>query len=259
MAELREIQLAELDCLKEIDRICKANHIPYLMVGGTMLGAVRHKGFIPWDDDIDLSMKLSDFRKFEKCFDSKDYFLQTEKTDPESPFIMYKVRKNGTRMVEKGMEELNIHQGIWVDIFVYMGKPKSKAKSKHQLFLRRVLNSIRVRTLNKKKKQENALQKVLNHLPLKVCQKLDAFVLHRMETIAGKKYKEYFVLANEDGKRTHVAIDIFDESVDYEFEGYFFPGSKDFDRYLTLNYDSEYMTPKKVDGQHILDYEDVIV
>ena len=125
MATLREIQLAELDCLKEIDRICKENNISYSLAYGTLLGAVRHKGFIPWDDDVDIYMSLNDFRKFQKCFSSKDFFLQTERTDPEMPYIIYKVRKNHTRMVERGMECLNMHQGIWADIFVYVDSCRS--------------------------------------------------------------------------------------------------------------------------------------
>ena len=119
MAELRDVQLAELSILEEIHRICEQHNIKYALSCGSMLGAVRHKGFIPWDDDLDIYMSFFEFKKFEKVFSSETCFLQSVKTDPNMPFIMYKVRKNNTIMTEDDFIGLDMHQGVWVDIFIY--------------------------------------------------------------------------------------------------------------------------------------------
>ena len=119
---LRQIQLCQLDILKEIVRICSKNGIEYCPAYGTMLGAVRHEGFIPWDDDLDIYMTMEGFRKFRACCKSElasDYFLQTPKTEPTMGWIYYKMRKNGTQMLQpwQSTGNKNSHYGIWVDIF----------------------------------------------------------------------------------------------------------------------------------------------
>lgn len=119
---LRKVQLIQLEILKEIDSICKKNNITYFLIGGSAIGAVRHKGFIPWDDDIDLGMLRRDYQKFIKVCQKeldKKYFLQTNETDILYPNYYAKVRKNNTTFIEEGTRALedSIHQGIFVDIF----------------------------------------------------------------------------------------------------------------------------------------------
>ena len=85
--ELRDLQLYMLDILKAIDKICKKHDIQYFLAAGSLLGAVRHKGFIPWDDDVDLYMKVDDYFKFiEVCKKelSDEYYLQNRLEDVKS-------------------------------------------------------------------------------------------------------------------------------------------------------------------------------
>ena len=120
---LREAQMASLDILLEFDRVCKKNQITYWIDFGTLLGAVRHKGFIPWDDDIDISMPPADFKRFMEIGQKelKDgYFLQTEKTDPGSNMCrgLFKIRKNNTLYVHDFDDfRKDYHKGVSIDVF----------------------------------------------------------------------------------------------------------------------------------------------
>ena len=92
---LRSCQLKQLSILKEIDRICKSHGINYWLDGGTLLGAVRHGGFIPWDDDIDIAMRQEDLDRFVSIEPSElreGLFLQTPQIEPQSKEPIVKVR-----------------------------------------------------------------------------------------------------------------------------------------------------------------------
>jgi lipopolysaccharide cholinephosphotransferase len=120
--DLRKAQLIMLDMLVEFDAICQKHNLKYWLDSGTLLGAVRHKGFIPWDDDIDLSMPLEDYNRFQEIAKeelSENIFFQTKETDPDFRFDYMKLRSNRAIIVEfheKG-RTVGYHQGVFVDIF----------------------------------------------------------------------------------------------------------------------------------------------
>ena len=131
-AELRRLQMTELDILRKVDEICHNNGIKYYMVGGTLLGAIRHKGFIPWDDDLDIAMPRKDYNRFIKlCISGalgEEYYLHHTVTDKEywAPFA--KVKKNGTVFAEPALSNIECHKGIFIDIF-----PLDYSKKNHGL------------------------------------------------------------------------------------------------------------------------------
>lgn len=127
---LREAQLKMLEALIEIDRICKIHDIDYWLDAGTLLGAVRHGGFIPWDDDIDICMTRNDFNRFLELapdtLNESKFFLQTPYTDSEyiTSNIPCKFRVNNTFILENHEQEFDCykeesHHGLFVDIFPY--------------------------------------------------------------------------------------------------------------------------------------------
>ena len=119
---LRKAQLIMLEMLIEFDAICTKNKLQYWLDSGSLLGAVRHQGFIPWDDDIDIAMPVEDYCKFIEVAQSelsRDIFLQTSKTDKKFKFDYIKLRSNKARIVEfhEKDRQIKYHQGVFVDIF----------------------------------------------------------------------------------------------------------------------------------------------
>ena len=115
---LRRQQMKMLDILLHVDRVCKEHNINYWLSSGTLLGAVRHGGFIPWDDDLDIEMLREDFLKFEKCFkETDDYVLQTPKNDLLYVGPYAKVRDKHSILTEHCDGEQYKYKGVFVDIF----------------------------------------------------------------------------------------------------------------------------------------------
>lgn len=124
--ELKQVQKIELDALKVIDAICRKIGVTFFLIGGSALGAVRHNGFIPWDDDIDIAMIRKDYIKFIKEAPSllkAPYHLQTPYVDKNSPYPYTKIRVDGTIFMEYCNRNIDMHQGVYVDVFPYDNLP----------------------------------------------------------------------------------------------------------------------------------------
>ena len=125
---IRAVQNRILEIMKYIDALCRQNDIVYYIMGGTALGAVRHGGFIPWDDDLDIFMTPDQYEKFKKVFEeqrSEQFVLQEWRTTPD--YLEYaKVRMNGTTFIEEAFKDRrDMHQGIYVDIMILHKVPMS--------------------------------------------------------------------------------------------------------------------------------------
>lgn len=125
-SELSQLHHSLLDILREIVRVCDLLDIKFFVTGGTAIGVYYFKGFVKWDDDIDLGMSRKDYSRFIKEAPkilSPGYFIQCFETEPYSPHFFIKVRKDDTLFVESTYKDLPIHQGIFVDIFPFDNVP----------------------------------------------------------------------------------------------------------------------------------------
>lgn len=114
------MQLSELDMLIEFDKVCRKHNINYVLFGGSLLGAVRHQGYIPWDDDADIGMLREDYEIFKKHKDEMNpsiCFFQDHDTDHEYRWGYGKLRRTGSTYVRVGQEHLKCKTGIFVDVF----------------------------------------------------------------------------------------------------------------------------------------------
>ncbi len=125
--QLQRLQREELELLKEFDRICRKNNIHYSITGGTLLGAVRHGGFIPWDDDADISMLRSEYEKFiavcDRELDSTRYYFQDIDRTNGYRWGYGKLRKKNTIFLRENQEHMPYEQGVFIDVFPRDGVP----------------------------------------------------------------------------------------------------------------------------------------
>ena len=117
-SSMKNIWAVELDLLLEFDRVCKKYNLKYFLIFGTLLGAVRHKGFIPWDDDIDVAMPRNDYEKLLSLTQefNHPYYLQTPFLKDGSCFSFLKLRNSNTSAVTNKFSYETFNQGIWIDI-----------------------------------------------------------------------------------------------------------------------------------------------
>ena len=151
-SQLQELHTVEKEILSEIIRICTENKLSFFLDWGSLLGVVRHGGFIPWDDDIDICMPRDDYEIFLEIAPSKlreGYILQHYLTEPLTPQYCAKIRKDNTLFVEEYAVNLPIHQGVYIDIYPIDKVPDNVAVSKRyqqkatflkQLFISKIIH-----------------------------------------------------------------------------------------------------------------------
>lgn len=154
---IRIVQEKGLECLNAVDRACGALGLNYFLVGGSMLGSLRHKGFIPWDDDSDVGMLRKDYARFcRKCKNvlGRGYFLQLPHTDRHSHFVYARLRMDGMQYISNYNEDKKFHKGIWVDIFPFDARPRSELLAKIQ---RKIAGIFARKAMNFRRKREYAI------------------------------------------------------------------------------------------------------
>lgn len=162
-----------LEIMVYIDDFCSKNGIKYYLMGGSALGAVRHSGFIPWDDDLDIFMPYEDYMRFislcDEKLDTTRFYLQKEDT-PENPYFFSKLRMNGTACINPVIK--TGHQGIFVDIMCLNAAASSSFSKKLQyyaagLLKARAITKTNYTTTSKVKKLQLIIAKIVVNGPIK--------------------------------------------------------------------------------------------
>ena len=252
--ELKKIQKIQLDIIKEIDRICKKCNITYNIVGGTMLGAARHGGYIPWDDDADIGFLRSEYEKFrkacEKELDTSKYYFQDYRNTEGYRWGYGKLRRKDSAFVRLNQEHMPYEQGIFVDIMPFDNVPDSFVKKRihcFQCFLfRKAFWSVTGK--HQAKGLEKVAYEVLSLIPEKLLYKAyNRFIYKGMK----KKTKEVRILTYPTPKGKYgYDRKWYEDLSTISFESLELPCAKDYDGYLTYKY-GNYMTLPPVEKRKV--------
>lgn len=264
MEQLRKLQLTQLYIMSEIAQICESHGLKYYLCGGTLLGAVRHGGFIPWDDDLDITMYREDLQKLidivQREYGTK-YFVQTFQTDKAYTRYIPKIRLNDTYQVELGNENVSMHNGVYIDIFPLDHVTKSKGMG---LYLRgkilRLLFAYKTAKYAKNKpttKVKKLIIKIVRPLTWLIS---DKFINNLFDTVCtatdkpGANYTTSFA-SHYLWKRQLVSNDVYADGVFLTFEGIEFRVPSRYLDLLTQVFGEDYMElppEEKRSSGHIL-------
>lgn len=241
LKELKEIQLKGLLYIRDI---CKKNNIQYFLMGGTLLGAVKYKGYIPWDDDIDICLFRKDYNKLIRLIEednNRDYKILTAYNNKKYYYPYAKLVSQKTRLFEntKDIEEM----GVYVDIF-----PLDYCTDEYENLIEKTM-IIKKIIIKRMKIEENQTQpindSIINNLKQKVLNAINIITLPLGYAFWIKKYDKIISNTNEnnnfigciwEGKSEIFKKELFLETINYQFEGHKFTGIKKADQYLKQIY-----------------------
>lgn len=261
MDYLEKIHERSYEILKHIDEICQKNNIPYFLMGGSLLGAVRHKGFIPWDDDIDLGMVREDYERFIQIWkDTTNYSLIEFRKNKDYANVYSKISDNNSKLYPwYYRENFDYKQGAFVDIFPMDYAPENYQEAlkvqKKVRFLRSVLHNNKISKLTLPSVGVTFKQKcflltgklfayLLNRLQSheKLVEKIQTLLIHQKSDSIVNFATQYEL------KREIFPVESTKNIIRYTFENGTFPIFEDYDTILRIQYGDDYMViPKNID------------
>ncbi len=249
--DLRRAQLLQLKVLREIQRVCQKHEVPFFLIGGSLLGAVRHDGFIPWDDDLDIGMLREDYDRFLEVAPvelADEYWLQHWENDLTYGHLFAKVQLKNTRWAIAGAQEVMAKQGLYVDIFPFDRIPSgTAAQGRHYRQAKHARRLLRLKT-GYEIRQKNWFLTVRQRFLEVYASLLSVPNIHgriQMMYAEGRRQADA-----QDPVCTAIGADyygsaqperLFRELVPHRFEDGEFPIPRDFDAILKHHY-GDYMT-----------------
>lgn len=247
---MREITFEEsksimVGILKSIDKCCRANNIKYSLCWGTMIGAIRHHGFIPWDDDIDIMMARDDYNRFLQVYNDSEYGIYSPKTNRDCIQIISKIYKKGTSIYFYNHTKSLF--GIWVSIFPYDNVPDENLKKweMKRTFLMTLYHSKNVRMLS----TDNLMMRVIKILLKIAVFPFSSFWLYSkvekcLTEYNGQQTKRVCLWPGVGLKKDRIFMyypkEWFEKCIDVEFEGISSMIIKEYDQFLRFRY-GDYM------------------
>lgn len=257
MCNMNELQKVELDLFRCFAETCEKLNLNYFLVCGSALGAARHGGFIPWDDDMDVGMFRDDYNKFMELAPAilpEGIFLQNYKTDPEYPYIFAKLRNSNTTYIEKLLSNFNINHGVYMDIFPLDGYPENTFQQRKLAFLKR--NYRRALFCGFKMPRDFKATALAFVLRVFGCHKRSAKTLKKYETLISKyPVKSSRLICSHGtwyGERDYIPAEFYGKGKETLYEGVKVIVPEKCDEYLTCLY-GDWRTPpvpEKQKGTH---------
>lgn len=246
---VRDVQGKILEAMKYIDKLCREHNIVYYIMGGTALGAVRHGGFIPWDDDLDIFMTSDQYAAFKDVFEaqkSEQFVLQEWRTTPD--YLEYaKVRMNGTTFIEEAFRDRkDMHHGIYVDIMILHKVPESAFIQKQVYYYSKfvTLYGLSQRNWKPKSKAQALVLKSLKLLPCKLLAKICYKKIYKYDD-RERDFKYCYWITPAKFRNGLFDRSFFEEPVDIPFEDTVLLGSKKVKEYLEYRYGNYMKLPSE--------------
>lgn len=246
---IRSVQMKILEIMKYIDSICRKHGIIYYIMGGTALGAVRHEGFIPWDDDLDIFMTPSQYKKFKKAFEKEadtNFVIQEWNVIPE--YLEYaKVRMNGTTFIENVYKDRkDMHHGIYVDIMILHKVPNNPVIQKLVYFESKfvTLYALSQRNWNPKTKLQSFVLKSLKYMPCKLMAKISYKSIYKYDNLSNN-YKYCYWITPAKFKNGLFDASFFESTTEIVFEDTKLMCSSKIKDYLQYRYGDYMVLPSE--------------
>lgn len=243
---LRRVQLIQTEILAEFDRVCRKNNIRYTIAFGTLLGAVRHKGFIPWDDDVDVIVPIEDYLRLDKAMeedlDTSRFFWRTIDTETDYNLTYKHLKRNDTIYMKPGRTQFKFHKGVLIDVFPVFHSADNRLshwiQKKVCFFFRRATWAY----MGSLSEPNPVLRFLYNQMKKRGPRKnYESFMKYAMKPRKNSYYSYFNGVYRSPYHTYYLSEEAFQERIELEFEGHKFFAPRKYNEALSYCYGKDYL------------------